>query len=113
LSIRSFPQSSINAEYQGRVENDILKFAQQHSGSVQATVAKPAGIEGPGHPKSEAATQMWSQFGPAPWVHVSELAAALIDQCLNGITKDPLWPADVAEIGSRVIRREDYVASEI
>ncbi|OJD11936.1 hypothetical protein AJ78_07397 [Emergomyces pasteurianus Ep9510] len=93
----------------GRVENGILDYAKQHDPAVQATVAKPAGIEGPNHPKNDAATALFKQFGPRPWVHVSELAAAMIDQCLNGITKDPLWAVDLEEIGSRILRKEDYI----
>ncbi|KAF2864927.1 hypothetical protein BDV95DRAFT_555213 [Massariosphaeria phaeospora] len=93
----------------GRVENAILEFAEKHSPAIQVTVAKPGGIEGPGHPKSDAATSIFAQFGPTPWVHVSELAAAMIQQCLDGITKEPLWGKDLQEIGSKALRQEDYV----
>ncbi|KAF2792574.1 NAD(P)-binding protein [Melanomma pulvis-pyrius CBS 109.77] len=103
------------AEYRlmrGRVENAILDFAKQHEPAVQVTVAKPGGIEGPGHPKSDAATSLFAQFGDTPWVHVSELAAAMIQQCLDGITKDPLWAKDLVQIGSRVLRTEDYATAQ-
>ena len=86
-----------------------MDFARQHEPAIQVTVTKPGGIEGPGHPKSDAATSLFAQFGDTPWVHVSELAAAMIQQCLDGITKDPLWGKDLVEIGSRVLRTEDYV----
>ena len=43
--------------------------------------------------------KMLETFGHTPTVHLSELAAAMIDQCLNGITKDPLWSEDLVEIG--------------
>ncbi|KAF1963215.1 NAD(P)-binding protein [Byssothecium circinans] len=93
----------------GRVENAILDFAKHHEPDVQVTVGKPGGIEGPGHPKTAAATSNFALFGPTPWVHVSELAAAMIEQCLNGITMDPLWGQDLVEIGSKELRPEDYV----
>lgn len=48
-------------------------------------------------------------FGYYPRVHVSELAVAMIDQCQNGITKDPLWSDELAEIGKRVLKKEDYL----
>jgi hypothetical protein len=48
-------------------------------------------------------------FGHTPRVHVSELAAAMIDQCQHGITKDPLWSDELAEIGKRVLKEEDYL----
>jgi hypothetical protein len=52
---------------------------------------------------------LFDMFGHIIRVHVSELAAAMIDQCLNGITKDPLWSKDLAEIGQRVLHEEDYL----
>ena len=50
---------------------------------------------------------MLDTFGHTPTVHLSELAAAMIDQCLNGIIKDPLWSEDLVEIGQRVLYKED------
>jgi hypothetical protein len=49
------------------------------------------------------------QFGHNPFIHVSDLAAAMIDQCLNGITKDALWSEDLELIGSRLLHKEDYL----
>lgn len=43
---------------------------------------------------------------------MSELAAAMIDQRVNGITKDPLWSDALAEIGKRVLPEEDFLVSE-
>ena len=83
-----------------------MDFAKQHAPNVQATVAKPGLINGP---NTAVSTVSFSPFGNVLPVHVSELAAALIDQCLNGITKDPLWGDDLAQIGQRVLSKEDYV----
>ncbi|KAL8992094.1 MAG: hypothetical protein Q9169_007379 [Polycauliona sp. 2 TL-2023] len=33
----------------------------------------------------------------------------MMDQCLHGITKDPLWGEDLVEIGQRVLSTEDYL----
>lgn len=97
---------------QGRAENAILDFAEQHAPDVQVTVTKPGAIDGPNR---EAVTNamiqsLFKMFGHTPRVHVSELAAAMIDQCLTGITKDPLWSDELAEIGQRILRKEDYLA---
>jgi len=99
----------INTEAQGRVENAVLDFAKQHAPAVEVAITKPGGIEGPGHAKNEALTSVWAQFGPTPWVHVSELAAAMIEQGLSGISKETLWGNDLQEIGSKVLKAEDYV----
>ena len=108
--LSSFVISS-NTQVQGRVENALLDFAKQHAPDVQVTVSKPGAIDGPGR---EAATNamvqtLFGRFGHVSRVQVSELAAAMIDQCMNGITKDPLLSDDLVEIGQRVIREEDYL----
>ena len=74
-------------------------------------MAKPGGIDAPDRPAINASMQkLYDSFSkPTPRVHVSELAAAMIDQCLNGITKDPLWASDLVEIGERVLKAEDYL----
>jgi hypothetical protein len=83
----------------------------QHGPEVQVTVTKPGGIDAPNRQGMTDATMMslFNTFGYVPRVHVSELAAAMIDQCLKGITKDPLWSNDLAEIGRRVLGEEDYL----
>ena len=97
---------------QGRVGNFVLDFAKQHAPDVEVAITKPGGIEGPGHPKSAALTSIWSQFGEVPWVHVSELAAAMMEQGISGVTKDTLWGSDCQAIGSKLLRPEDYVPME-
>ena len=74
-------------------------------------MTKPGGIEAPDRKAvtSVAMQQMLNTFAHTPTVHLSELAAAMIDQCLNGIMKDPLWTEDLVEIGQRVLHKEDYL----
>ncbi|KAL9586253.1 MAG: hypothetical protein Q9212_001029 [Teloschistes hypoglaucus] len=95
----------------GRVENAILDFAKQHDDhGVEVTVAKPGGIESPGRDAiAPPFASMLETFGHTPIVHLSELAAAMIDQCQHGITKDPLWGEDLVEIAQRALSPEDYL----
>lgn len=88
-----------------------MDFAKQHTPDVQVTVTKPGLIDGPGRaPPSDAMVQtLFKTFGHTPVLHVSELAAAMIDQCLNGISKDTLWSFDLLEIGQRAISETDYL----
>lgn len=88
-----------------------MDFAKNRHPDVEATVTKPGAIDGPGQAASNEAVVkvLFDRFGYSPRVHVSELAAAMIDQCVNGITKDPLWSDDLATIGKRVLREEDYL----
>jgi hypothetical protein len=101
-----------DAKAQGRVENAVLDFGKQHAPAVEVAITKPGGIEGPGHPKNKALTSVWAQFGPTPWVHVSELAAAMIEQGLSGIDNDTLWGDDLQKIGAKVLKAEDYVSGD-
>lgn len=93
---------------QGRVETALLDYAFRHP-YVQVTIAKPALIDGPGRNYTNLSPEMKELIGDAPIVHVSELAAALIDQALNGITKEPLTASDLKMIGSNALREELYV----
>ena len=87
-----------------------MEFAKQHSPDIQATVAKPGGINGPNVvPLSTSMQAVFAIFGDTPVVHISELAAAMIDQCLNGITGDPLWAVDLVRIGKGTLSVEDYL----
>ncbi|KAM3084148.1 hypothetical protein ACMFMG_001750 [Clarireedia jacksonii] len=95
----------------GRTENEVLRIAEENTPDIQVTVAKPGLIDGPnkGSGPSTAMQEVASTFAYIPRVHVSELAAAIIEQCLKGFTKDPLWGDDLAEIGKGVLREEDYL----
>ena len=96
---------------QSRVESAILGFAKQYEDQgVEVTVAKLGGIESPGRDAISALfITMLETFGHTPTVHLSQLAAAMIDQCLQGITKYPLWGEDLVEIGQRALSPEDYL----
>ncbi|KAJ8063297.1 hypothetical protein OCU04_008527 [Sclerotinia nivalis] len=96
----------------GRTENAILDFAvSEHAPDIQVTVAKPGIIDGPNQNSvvSTAMKSVYTVFGNSPKVHVSEIAAAMISQCLNGVTKDPLWGDDLAKIGQGILSERDYL----
>jgi hypothetical protein len=78
---------------------------------VQVAVTKPGAIDAPSVKETSDAMlkSLFNMFGYTPRVHVSELAAAMIDQCQNGITKDTLWSDELATIGKRVLKEEDYL----
>ncbi|PQE21333.1 hypothetical protein CJF32_00006475 [Rutstroemia sp. NJR-2017a WRK4] len=77
----------------GRTENELLRIAEKNTPDFQVTVAKPGAIDGPdtGDVPSTVMKGVASAFANLPRVHVSELAAAMIEQCLKGFTKDTLW----------------------
>ncbi|EHL02016.1 hypothetical protein M7I_1967 [Glarea lozoyensis 74030] len=87
-----------------------VKFAKQRSPDVQVTVVKPAAINGPNRDGIVGVlmSSVLSVFGSAPSIHVSELAVVMIDQCVSGITDDPLWPQELVGMGKKLITEEDY-----
>ncbi|KAF2648908.1 NAD(P)-binding protein [Lophiostoma macrostomum CBS 122681] len=98
---------------QGRTENDLLEFAQHHETGIEVVSTRPGGIEGPGHPFKPEMGPIWKGLGLEDihvWLHVSQLAAAMIELSVNGFTKDILWPKELVELGNRVISKEDYVS---
>lgn len=92
------------------MENAVLDFADKHA-AVEVAITKPGGIEGPGHPKNVVLSSVWAQFGPTPWVHVSELAAAMIELGSSGVSQETLWEGDLQRIGSAVLKVGDYAPS--
>jgi hypothetical protein len=76
---------------------------------VEASVAKPGLILAPG--RQGPVTQVLSTIGRAiiglPKVEVSEVSATLLDQAINGFTKETLENADLVEIGQRKLAGEE------
>ena len=104
--------SRLTVHAQGRTENAVLDYAKAHAAEeVQATVAKPGAIDGPGRALivSAAVKGIAAVFGTTPVIHVSEIAAAMINVCSQDITQEPLWASDLVEMGRRVLQKEDYL----
>lgn len=78
---------------------------------MQVVVTKPGAIDGPGREETmnAMAKALYSMYGYVPKVHVSELAAASIELCLKGSTKEPLWSEDLVELGGGLLDEEDYL----
>jgi hypothetical protein len=81
----------------------VLDFAAKYG--FEATVAKPGLIM--------AGTLTGSLFGAVlrttgvvPSVRVEEVAAAMLQQVVNGFEKDPLTNADLVRIGHAALERQ-------
>ncbi|KAF5021923.1 hypothetical protein F66182_6026 [Fusarium sp. NRRL 66182] len=90
----------------GQVEKQILERAQLSDGRMQACVAKPGLISPPdlGILKKASRTLMSSLFG-FPLIDKTEMAAALLDQAVNGFAKDTLTNGELAEIGRKALEK--------
>lgn len=87
----------------GEVENAVLDFGSNSSGKLQVQVTKPGMIE--------SATQSYPLFKPVleytiglQAVHVKDLAAAEIEQAVNGLEKDVLENEDLVRIGLEALK---------
>ncbi|KAK7928101.1 hypothetical protein PG985_005099 [Apiospora marii] len=79
----------------GQLEAEVLDYAEQSSNRVVACIAKPGMIHGPG---------MELRTVPGlPNIELRHVAAALLDQVVNGFQKDTLSNDDMSQIGQRVL----------
>lgn len=60
---------------------------------MEASVARPGIIQGPGKERREIAG--------LPSIEVHELAAALLDQAVNGVGKDTMMHNDLVQLGQK------------
>ena len=88
---------------QGETESRVLDYAKGSNGSVEACVAKPGLIDAPGRtgPVMKAVQTIGRSFIGLPKIDVSEIAAALLDQAVNGFENDTLLNEDLIRIGQK------------
>lgn len=80
---------------QGEAESRILEFAEQSNGKVQSQVAKPGIIATPG--------RVLPNVPGLPKIELTDIAAALLDQVINGFEKDTLSNDDMIRIGQKAL----------
>ncbi|KAK8036948.1 hypothetical protein PG991_001262 [Apiospora marii] len=81
----------------GQLEAQILDYAEQSDNKVVACIAKPGMIHGPG---------MDVRTVPGlPNIELQDIAAALLDQAVNGFAKDTLSNDDMSQMGQHVLAK--------
>ncbi|KAH7210857.1 uncharacterized protein BKA55DRAFT_744271 [Fusarium redolens] len=76
----------------GEVENQIMSFVKQHPGEVVACVARPGFIIDDSTDVQALKSRMHKDV---PMIRVESVAAALLQQALNGFDKEILWTDDM------------------
>ncbi|KAJ9296198.1 hypothetical protein DTO271G3_5339 [Paecilomyces variotii] len=92
----------------GETESFVLNYAKESKGAVEAAIAKPGLINAPGKMNvgvNVLATIRRSIIG-LPMVDVSEVAATLIDQSVNGLEKETLLNEDLVRIGQKALAKQ-------
>ncbi|KAK9780018.1 putative NAD(P)-binding domain-containing protein [Seiridium cardinale] len=79
----------------GQLEAQVLEYAEQSNGAVEACIAKPGMIHGPG---------MDVRVVPGlPNIELHDIAAALLNQVVDGFEKDTLSNDDMSLLGQKVL----------
>ncbi|KAA8645640.1 uncharacterized protein ATNIH1004_007059 [Aspergillus tanneri] len=82
----------------GEAETLILAYGKQSKGAVQSCVVKPGFIDSPNRERRE--------IPGLPHIDLQNIAAALLDQVVNGFEKDTLNNADLICIGRKALTGE-------
>jgi len=85
----------------GEAETLILAYGEQSKGAVQACIVKPGLIDAPGRQRME--------IPGLPHIDLVDIAAALLDQVINGFEKDTLSNADMVRIGQKALAEKQKV----
>lgn len=89
---------------QGETENQVLAFAAEHKGAMEACVAKPGMITAPGQYLKTAFATVMKYAMALPNVDVSEISAAMLHEVVHGFEKEPLANDDLVRIGRMALR---------
>ncbi|KAK4208553.1 protein FMP52, mitochondrial [Rhypophila decipiens] len=87
----------------GEAENLVLKFAKESKGDVEAAVAKPGIINGPGRVMGLLRGVFLHSIVGLPSIGVDQIAATLIHEVLHGFESDTLLNDDMVRIGQGVL----------
>ena len=87
----------------GETENQVLAFAAKHKDDIQAAVVKPGVIKAPGNIIRNAAAAAAGAMFSVPSIFVGEIAAAMLDEAINGFGEDTWLNDDLAARGKQVL----------
>ncbi|KAK3323016.1 hypothetical protein B0H66DRAFT_218375 [Apodospora peruviana] len=89
----------------GEAENLVLEYARTSGGAVEAAVAKPGVISGPGRETSFLRGVFLHGIVRLPKIRVDEIAAAMLHAVLSGFEDDTLSNPDMVRIGQGVLKK--------
>jgi len=97
----------------GETENQVLAFAEEHKGQIDACVAKPGFITKPGNYFNIALATALKWTGMVSNVSVTEVAAAVLNQVTNGFEKEPLQNEDLVRIGRKILSEQEEEGTRV
>jgi hypothetical protein len=96
--------SLTNELNQGETDNQVLAFAAERSGKVEACAAKPGYITGGGSMMRSVWATALRWTAALPNIPVEEMSATMLDQVVRGFEVEPLTQADLRRIGERALQ---------
>ena len=92
------------ANLQGEAETQVLAFAAEHKGALEACVAKPGLISAAGQYLKSMLHTVLNIVMSLPKVDVGEISAAMIQEVMSGFEKETLENADLVRIGRLALK---------
>lgn len=86
----------------GEAENQLLAFAAEHPGEVEASAAKPGLITAPGKLMTSIFARAASFTGVVPSIDRGVIVTAMLDQVISGFESDTLLNDDLVRIAKGV-----------
>jgi hypothetical protein len=87
---------------QGETENQVLAYAAQHKGQIEACVAKPGLITVPGLQLRSIFARAASMVMTVPTIDRGDCVAVMLDQVIRGFEKEPLENTDLVEMAKKL-----------
>ena len=85
----------------------MLAFAAERSGKVEACVAKPGLITAPGQFLKTTMATVMKYTMSVPSIGVTDIAAAMLHEVVNGFEKEPLENDDLVRIGRLALKESE------
>ncbi|KAI1493069.1 putative nucleoside-diphosphate-sugar epimerase [Biscogniauxia mediterranea] len=84
----------------GETENKLLALASE-LGGVEVGIARPGLISAPGAIARSVLAAVVGWASGVPGISVTDLAAVMLDQVIQGLDKEPLMPTDLARLAAK------------
>ncbi|SPN99734.1 uncharacterized protein DNG_02585 [Cephalotrichum gorgonifer] len=87
----------------GEAETDLLHIGEESKGSLDVCIVRPAVIVKPGDTLEAVSIAMGIPVGEADSIGLREVAAAMLNQAVNGVEKDTLENEELKSIGKKAL----------
>jgi len=87
----------------GETESQVLSFAAEHKDAMEACVAKPGLIIGPGQYLKMVGAMAMKYVMSVPNITVAEISAGMLHEVIHGFQKESLQSDELVKIGRQAL----------